>query len=291
MPVFDIFSKRRKRASGNMPDVYTYDGIPEALKVQIIHIWNDALGSPRDDSSGNVIQAYHQIAEILRREYGVFSLSKQMRDPHDPRYAYNELIEFFLKSELDESLDVIELTFKVIDTFTRRWDYRYKQEHDYDEVANNAIDELNARFKEHAIGYFYSDGTIGRVDSELAHAEIVRPALVVLRQKEFASAQSEFLSAHAHYREGKNSTALIECYKAFESTMKIICSKHNWKFDGSKGAADLVRVCLEKGLVPHYWQSHFSGLRSVLESAIPTPRNKEAGHGAGRSQGPPCRRN
>ena len=63
--------------------------------------------------------------------------------------------------------------------------------------------------------------------------------------------------------------------------MKIICTKRGWPFDKQKGAADLVRVCLAHELIPPYWQSHFAGLRSVLESATPAPRNKQAGHGAG----------
>jgi hypothetical protein len=105
--------------------------------------------------------------------------------------------------------------------------------------------------------------------------------LGVLRQKGFESAQSEFLAAHQNFRQGRNSDALVECYKAFESVMKIITTKRGWNFDKAKGAADLVRVCLDRGLIPAYWQTHFAGLRSVLESAIPTPRNKQAGHGAG----------
>ncbi len=44
MPTFDLFSKRRKRAAGEMPDVYTYEIIPEELRVQIVHIWGDAIG-------------------------------------------------------------------------------------------------------------------------------------------------------------------------------------------------------------------------------------------------------
>jgi hypothetical protein len=38
---------------------------------------------------------------------------------------------------------------------------------------------------------------------------------------------------------------------------------------------------LENELIPAFWQSYFGGLQSVLTSAIPTPRNKQAGHGAG----------
>ncbi len=50
-------------------------------------------------------------------------------------------------------------------------------------------------------------------DSELVHAEVVKPALLVLRQKGFASAQAEFLAAHEHYRSGRNSEALVEALK------------------------------------------------------------------------------
>ncbi|WP_409334795.1 DUF7014 domain-containing protein [Bradyrhizobium neotropicale] len=75
-----------------------------------------------------------------------------------------------------------------------------------------------------------------------------------------------------------------ECCKCFESTMKIICDKRGWTYDSRATVSDLVRVCFENGLVPLYWQTHFSGLRSVLGSSIATPRNRQASHGA--SSGP-----
>jgi hypothetical protein len=287
MPTFDLFSKRRKREKGDVPDVYKYD-VPLELRVQIVHIWNDALGNPsRDyDPQHNINSAYQGIVEILRREYSVFVLREETIDANDKRYAYNELCKFFLDTSAfrgadptDKALDVIELTFRWIDRVARQFGYLQRMQ--ANETVDAAIDELNERFREHGVGYSYSDGKIIRVDSEFVHAEIVKPALIVLRQKAFASAQSEFLLAHERYRQGKNSEALIECYKSFESTMKIICTRRKWTFDSSKGAADLVRVCLAHDLIPSYWQSHFSGLRSILESAIQTPRNKQAGHGAG----------
>jgi hypothetical protein len=33
MSILDIFSKRQKKLRGDVPDVYTYDSIPEPLKV------------------------------------------------------------------------------------------------------------------------------------------------------------------------------------------------------------------------------------------------------------------
>ena len=45
MSIFDTYSKRRKKVEkAGTPDVYQYDHLPEPLRVQVIHIWNDALG-------------------------------------------------------------------------------------------------------------------------------------------------------------------------------------------------------------------------------------------------------
>jgi hypothetical protein len=44
MPIFDLFSKRQKRLRGEVPGVYTYDQIPQTLRVQIVHIIRDAKG-------------------------------------------------------------------------------------------------------------------------------------------------------------------------------------------------------------------------------------------------------
>ena len=64
--------------------------------------------------------------------------------------------------------------------------------------------------------------------------------------------------------------------------MKAICLKRGWKFDTNKDTASkLVDICFANGLIPTYWQTHFGGLRSVLESALPTPRNRSGGHGSG----------
>lgn len=75
--------------------------------------------------------------------------------------------------------------------------------------------------------------------------------------------------------------SLVDCCQAFESVLKIICTKREWDFDTkSATAAKLIDVCLANGLISQYWQAHLTGLRSVLVG-ITTSRNKEAGHGAG----------
>jgi hypothetical protein len=149
---------------------------------------------------------------------------------------------------------------------------------------DDALEELNARFLEHGIGYQYESGGIIRKDSELLHAEVVKPTLLFLNKKEYSGANEEFLKAHEHYRHGRYKECLNECLKAFESTMKTICNIRGWSYNQNDTAKKLIDVCLSNGLFSSFLQSQITSFRSVLESGIPTVRNKLGGHGQGTQQ-------
>ena len=282
MAIFDLFSKRQKRLRGDVPDVYTYDNLPNTLRVQIVHIWTDTLGNGNqyDDrySDYEVRDAYKFIVETLCREYGLFKLPQA--DEYSDRNYITELANYFLQEkDIEKALDAIELSFKVINRGTREYEYLHR--HDSSIWADNAISELNSRFKEHGVGYQFVENEIIRVDSELLHIETVKPALRLLNRNNYQGAQQEFLSAYEHYRHGNNKEALNECLKAFESTMKSICDKRKWAYPPNATAKALIDICFDKGLVPSFWQQQLGSLRSMLESSIPTGRNKLSGHGQG----------
>jgi len=46
-------------------------------------------------------------------------------------------------------------------------------------------------------------------------------------------------------------------------------------------AKDLIQIILQNGLIPAYLQEQFTALRLILESGVPTIRNKTSGHGQG----------
>ena len=125
-----------------------------------------------------------------------------------------------------------------------------------------------------------------RIDSELIHSEIVKPALKLLEQPHYAGAQEEFLKAHRHYREGNAKEAISNCLNAFESVMKTICDKRNWS-PRTAQAKHLIQACLDNELIPPFWESHYSAMRGLLEnllvSSVPTGRNNLGGHGQGRT--------
>jgi hypothetical protein len=114
------------------------------------------------------------------------------------------------------------------------------------------------------------------------HAEAVKPALLLLNTEDYKGPHEEFLSAYEHYRLGNNKEALTDGLKAFESTMKAICDKRRWANDPTKDTAKkLIDILFENGLIPQFWQTQFASLRSLLESSVPTGRNKLSGHGQG----------
>ncbi len=276
MAIFDLFSKRQKRLRGGVPDVFKYDDIPEGLRVQIIHIWNDVFGEYSSYESW-APKAYEKIYNILRREYGVFILTDGERKSHN----YAQRLSYFLLEcdEHEEVLDVIQLSFQVIDTFVRNTGYQTYSRPTMN--PDNAIKELNKRFLEHGVGYEYKSAQLIRVDSQLLHAEVVKPTLGFLSAQEFAGVNQEFLKAHEHYRHGRYKECLNECLKAFESTMKAICQKQGWQYNKNDTAKRLIDICFKNKLIPDFLQSQFSALRALLESGIPTVRSKLGAHGQG----------
>jgi hypothetical protein len=287
MAVYDLYSKRRARDLGGVTDVYQYDQIPPGLRTQIIHIWGDAIGIPYVTKGAvgtvEIIQGcYHRVVQILRREYRVFALTDN-RHPNEADRSLDELKTWFIsENDTDRVLDAVEITAQVIERLCSRNGYIASSRRDSAEICKNAIEELNTRFKENGVGYQYTDGSIIRLDSQLIHTAAVLPALAILRAPEFKNAQEEFLSAFEHYRHGKHEEALVDCCKSFESTMKVICAKRRWPFDPNKStASELIKTCLDNGLIPPYWDNHFTGLRTMLTSGIPTARNRQGGHGAG----------
>jgi len=273
MTIYDLFSKRQRRLRGEVPDVYVYDKVPSQLRVQVIHIIRDAIGK---DHYGTEYAkgTYTFIHDALCREYGLFELTKYAQSHGES--VCNYLLN---ANNAEHALDVIELAFRVIDTYIRKDEYQYNT--DCKMSADEAITELNQRFKEHGVGFQFESGKLLRVDSQFMHFEAVKPALMVLHGKHYKGANEEFLRAHEHYRHGRHKECLVESLKAFESTMKAICHKRKWPYQQSDTAKALIGICLGNGLIPSYMQSQFSSLRGLLESGVPTIRNKLGGHGQG----------
>src|SRR5438445_857999 len=267
--ITDLFSRQGKRP----PEAFVYGSIPPILRVQVAHIWRDALGEPGTKESELLFRAVH---DALCREYGLFKL-------HEGQ-MYQEIVGNFLLREprVERVLDVIQLSFRAIEKYgsdgyvldgmlTERPTMR----------SDQAIEELNARFLENGVGYQYRAGKMIRMDSEFLHKQLTEPVLLLLQDKAYAGAQEEFLKAHDHYRHGRTKDCLDWCLKAFETALKTICTKRKWAYKSGDTPKPLLDICYDKGLIPDAIQSHISSVRASLESGVPTVRNKFSGHGQG----------
>jgi hypothetical protein len=281
MSVFETYSKRQKRlANAGKQDVYQYDDLPNAFRVQVIHIWRSAIGRYYNQH-GNATAAtevWDGIHSVLAREYGVFVLSRSSSSASTQSAVCEN---FLLEADTAGVLDIVELSFIAINGLVRQWgpDQRYSA--GVSQTPNDAIEELNVRFREHGLGYQFLGGKLVRVDSQFLHAEVLKPALGLLNSGGFDGPADEFIHAFEHYRHGSYKEAVVEALKAFESTMKAICESREWPYPATATAKQLMEVLFNNGLVPPMLECHFTNLRVAMESGLPTVRNKTSGHGQG----------
>lgn len=285
MPVWETYSKRQKQIEkAGQPDLLQYDFLPEPFRYQVMHIWRRAIGRFFDPpghfylngspSSSN--RFWYSIYHTTLNEAGLPCIGSSTW-PIDRCCG-----EHLLTADTSGALDIIELSFQVIDRDVRGTPaYGHTLSADITQDPDDAIAELNHRFREHGLGYQYENGIIARVDSQFTHAEIVKPALALLNAAGFEGPLDEFTRAFEHHRHGRNKEAVTEALKAFESTLKSICAVRNWPHSPTATAKELIDVVFSKDLIPPMLQSYFAGFRTAMESGLPTLRNKTSGHGQG----------
>lgn len=279
MAINELYSKRQKKLRGETQDVYQYDNLPKALRVQIAQIIMDTIGIDGRDNWGhhkNIADFYQYIHKAIAKEYGVFKLKGSGASDKEC------VLNFFLEADdVEDCLNVVDFIFNTLkdDPLNGLYNNRHASR---STTPLEAINELNYRFKEHGVGFQFVGNEILKVDSEYLHSEVVVPILTLFfNDSGYKGAEQEFLIAHEHYRHQRHKECLVECLKSLESTIKCICTKRGWAFNQNDTAKTLIDVIFQNGLVPTYMQSEFNGLRALLESGIPPLRNKTSAHGQG----------
>lgn len=277
MKVFNLFSRRLRDEHGEVPDTYQYVEMPDTLRVQFVHIMDDGLGNEQDYHDpygyGDTKGLYDNLVSVLRREYGVFHLLGDRWKSDNSRL---ELINFFLNERsMEKLLDVVELVCRAFEKVTNEWPGKFSDQ------AEPLIAEVNHRFRESALGYQYISGSVVRVDSDFSHAEIVKPALTLLRDRKLKTVEKEFLAAHQHYRSGEYQDCLVDCGCSIESMMKIILEEMKVKGSENMNANALAKAIFDNIEVPNSLEAQFNSLRSLITNGVPTLRNKLGAHGHG----------
>lgn len=278
-----LYSQRLKE--NNPQQSLVYDSIPQEFIQQYFYIVEDFFNTlPKP------LSERHRYWEILCRKYclekGIPLLGE------DSECYYDELMLYLKSSEVyvEDILDIIELTFSeyiigsfVWDTITGRF-YPPDELQDtlYETNKKIAILNLNARFRQHNLGYELVNGQIIRKDSELLVQETITPAFSLLQDKRFKSAEDEMQKAFRFRRDGENAEAILNAAKAFESTMAIICNELQYTIKGTKRSAGVYLTALrDNGFYPSYLNDHLTHICNTLDKGLPCVRNEHGGHGAG----------
>jgi hypothetical protein len=280
LATFELRSQRMKRlAKAGVADVYRYDEIPQALRVQVIRIWERAIGPYLHDPygfqfppTGNNNQVWRLIHDQFATEKGVFTLGL-----YDPM---KNCADYLMSASTEDALDLIDFTFRRIARFSRLPSHTL-EEHGIKQDPGDAIDELNLRFKRAGFGYQFERGQLVRVDSHYVHEEVVKPALDALAYEGFEGADAEFRQAHKHYRDANYKDAIVNALNAFESTLKVLCKQRDWPHSAKAKAPDLIRLVFDNGLLPSHLRSGFEAFERAMEKGLPPMRNEGGAHGQG----------
>lgn len=263
------FFRREAEENGEIPDVWTYDTLPQNVRIQI---WQTFTRSGEvywvDDTSAG-------ISSFLCHEIGVEYLSHcKYFDDFDQRDYTKELKEFFMcTQDYREAFSVIECILRVLNHGSKNNKPQYKE----------SISEINYRLKEARIGYEFNTDTniLIKKSDEAVYQLSIEPAFHLLSDLKFKESIDNFAKAFSDYQSGTTKdleNAITNALKALESTIKNICKLKGYEFNEEKPLKDQVAVLKNKKFLPEKYSNYFDKITDLI-IAVATPRNKTAGHG------------
>jgi len=182
MALPDIFARRKRNASGESRDVYSYDKIPQDLRIQVIQIFQDAIGPSRQGDGYAYLadpgrEIYEYLIRMYRREAKKFHLTGKTYQSPDEEF-YQWILDL---DDTDLCISAMESALQIIDIFiSKNWD-KFRE---FVKIKpEEAISEFNGRFDEDRIGFHYEGGQIIQIDSKFLHKEVVVPALNLISGK------------------------------------------------------------------------------------------------------------
>lgn len=271
MTLPNIYSRRKRQAAKTTADVYQYVDLSPKLRQQMLFAFDQMVEAAVRGADWSVSDLWQNVVGILREEQGVAvlvgSYCAYSRDEFDSWFKINR--------DVDAALDAVEIVTRVC-AFTARRGYQ-----DTSGSVNDCVAKLNARMLEAQFGFQVEDGTIVELSSQFAHAELVVPALHVLSEGRFATANAEFRKAHEEFRNQSYADCITDCGKSLESVFKVIAGERGWTgVNENSTLAKLIEGAVANNLFPGYMEEQVKALRAMLQGPG-TVRNKDGAHGKG----------
>lgn len=275
--MFETFAERkRKKALAGQPEIYSYDEASPQLKHPICMSILEGIGNfyiPQPYStysSPNANNTWIDIDRVCRKEiYSYLDFAGE-----------DDLSTRFLKfltytGEIDDFLSGVEIACIALGAL----DKDTMQHRGAKMSGLNAIADINGRFEQHAIGYAFENGEVIRIDSKHTHAEIIKPALLLLQAPYFSKANDEFMTAHRHYRSSEYKDCITAANRSFEAALKAICDKQKWQYGSGDRASELITKVSTNGLFTHAFDKTMASYIAMMKSGLPVVRNDAGGHG------------
>jgi hypothetical protein len=274
--IFDVFSRRNR-----YPDPYSYI-IPNTVRNKILLLCRDTFSGKGNDWAGDYLQEFwNDIHDALCYRHGRLQLYDKYSNS-----KYADAGNFLLNCKDEEFLDFIEYIFKV------KCIWRFDSDAIVDGInmifaSENVGYELTHPIREektesgnymihspHKVITIIMYPKVLRKDSEVVHSDVIKPALQLIGDPKYKSANDEYLNALEDYRKGEYRDCLTKCCAAFESVMKIICEKKGWAYSQTDSAGSLVTILIKNLKIEPFFEP--------MLMIIATLRNRlSTSHGAG----------
>ncbi len=279
--IFDVFSRRNKEVEPFVCNVSTN------LRCKILLYCRDLFSNSRSDwGSGDYTgEFWDEVHQMLLYRHGKYKLSNE-----NFQSKAEDAIDFLMTCKDDEFFDFIEYIFKVKCLFHVRTE------------GNVIVSEINELFVSENIGYELTEivkeevvepakeypfhgreqkaiktiafPQIVKKNDQVIHSTTIMPALSLLSEPKYKTANQEYLEALEDYRKGDYGDCLTKCGSAFESVMKIICDTKKWQYKQTDTASTLLSTILTTGGIESYFEQPLI--------IIATLRNRlSKSHGAG----------
>jgi hypothetical protein len=272
--LFDVFSRRPGRAAAIPLKPLT----PE-FRNRVLMLCRDRFSATQHGDYRNELwtEMHSRFAYLLGRT--------RLSNSPDGAPQIEDLLRFLAMCSNEHFLDFLEFVFQTESYFRASPD------------ENAMVDEINhflllddlpyavtpfvretrtQQFRGHSqeVRALVSAPKVVLREHQVVHAEAVVPAIELLADRGFSSANQEYLAALEDYRKGRYSDCLTKCGSAFESTMKLICDRRQWTYQQTDAAAALLRIIMMNSELDSYFE------QPLLLVAI--MRNRlSSSHGAG----------
>lgn len=279
--IFNVFSKRKKEIEPFVRNA------PTALRNKILLFCRDVFSNSlssfgRGDYTG---EFWNEIHQMLLYRHGKFQLSDGT-----PQSRAEDAMNFLLTCKDEEFFDFIEYIFRVkclfhisieenvivaeINELFASENIGYELTEIVKEEVVEAVNDYPFSGREQRIIKTVAYPQVIKKDDQFIHTETIMPALNLLSEPKYKTANREYLEALEDYRKGDYGDCLTKCGSTFESVMKIICESKKWRYEQTDTASKLLTIIIKESEIETFFNDPLI--------IIATLRNRlSKSHGAG----------